>query len=91
MGPLNSSFICKLDFWLNHAHVPFSMLVLRTLNLPFLITGYVKYVVRLRKMFRMLLITDLWKSGMRVDSSTVVIPRPAGVVDAGADSPSVTS
>jgi len=35
--------------------------------LPFITTGYVKYVVRQQKMFQVLLLMDLWKSGMKED------------------------
>ena len=59
--------------------------------LPFMITGCVKYVVRLQKMFRMLRIMDLLKSGMILDSWTVIIPHPEGLVDACADNQFVTS
>lgn len=50
-----------------------------------------KYVVKLQKMFRVLQMMDLWKSGMREDSVRAVVPHPACVVDAGGDSRFATS
>jgi len=47
--------------------------------------------VRLQKMFRVLLIMDLWKSGMKEDSWTTMATHPTGLVDAGEDSHFVTS
>jgi len=57
----------------------------------FLITGYVKYVVRLQQMFRVLVIMNLWKSGMKEGSWKTVATHPAGLVDAVEDSHFVTS
>jgi len=57
----------------------------------FLTTGYVKYAERLQKMFRVLLVMDLWKSGMIEDSWITTITHPAGLVDAGEDSHFVIS
>lgn len=57
----------------------------------FLTTGYAKYAARLQKMFRVLPVMDLWKSGMIEDSWKMTITHPAGLVDAGEDSHFVIS
>jgi hypothetical protein len=58
----------------------------------FLTTGYAKYVARLQKMFLLLLIMDLWKSGMIDDSWTMTVTHPIkDLVDAGEDSHFVIS
>lgn len=54
-------------------------------------TGYVKYVVRLQQMFRVLVIMNLWKNGMKEGSWKTVVAHPAGLVDAGEDNHFVTS
>jgi hypothetical protein len=54
-------------------------------------TGCAKYAVRQLKIFPKLLIMDLWKNGVKVDSSTMVVHHAAAWLDAGPGSHSVTS
>lgn len=47
--------------------------------LPFITTGYVKYVVRLQKMSQVLLVMHLWMSGMKEGLLTSMVTRPTGL------------
>jgi hypothetical protein len=79
-----------LDFWLNDPRF-LSFLLVSLFIFSDDNTGCAKYAVRQQKIFPKLLIMDLWKNGVKVDSSMLVLHHAAAWLDAGPGSHSVTS